>query len=151
VSLTFFSASLPRKPMRVILLRYIRFSCSARLSRAPECGWAWLSRPEAAFLGGPKTGEPEPERCHSQSRSFAGTGRRKRPEAVPRQRVEKETTGNSHDMVGPNRRTCNVRSSSPCHRLESAPHLRAAAARHHAKTEMMAALRHSFYAACRHV
>ena len=35
--------------------------------------------------------------------------------------------------------------------LESSPHLRATAARHHAKTEMMAALRHDFYAACRHV
>jgi hypothetical protein len=35
VLLTFFSASLPRKPMRVILLGYTGFSCSARLSRAP--------------------------------------------------------------------------------------------------------------------
>src|SRR5262249_40784813 len=51
VLLTFFSASLPRKPMRVILLRYIRFSCSARLSRAPGSEWARLPRPEAAFLG----------------------------------------------------------------------------------------------------
>ena len=39
----------------------------------------------------------------------------------------------------------------PAHRLESMPHLTAAAARHQAKTEMMAALRHGFYAACRHV
>jgi hypothetical protein len=35
--------------------------------------------------------------------------------------------------------------------LESTPHLRAAAARHHTKAEMMAALRHAFYAAPRHV
>src|SRR5215813_12095548 len=49
--LTFFSASLPRKPMRVILLRYIRYSCSARLSWAPRSEWARLPRPEAAFLG----------------------------------------------------------------------------------------------------
>src|SRR4051794_4630221 len=49
--LTFFSASPPRKPMRVILLRYIRFSVSARLSRAPRSEWARLPRPEAAFLG----------------------------------------------------------------------------------------------------
>src|SRR6185369_7181861 len=34
--LTFFSALLPMKPIRVILLRYIRFSVSALLSRAPE-------------------------------------------------------------------------------------------------------------------
>ena len=31
------------------------------------------------------------------------------------------------------------------------PHLRVATARHHAKTEMVAALRQAFYAACRHV
>src|SRR5215470_14424051 len=68
VLLTFFSASLPRKPMRVILLRYIRFSCSARLSRAPGSEWARLPRPEAAFLGGPARGEPEPERCRRQRR-----------------------------------------------------------------------------------
>src|SRR5262249_41829615 len=41
---------------RVILLRYIRFSCSARLSRAPGSEWARLPRPEAAFLGGPARG-----------------------------------------------------------------------------------------------
>src|SRR6266498_2480145 len=52
----FLSASLPRKPIRVILLRYIRFSCSARLSRAPESEWARLPRQEAAFLGGTGTG-----------------------------------------------------------------------------------------------
>src|SRR6478752_9080032 len=64
VLLTFLSASLPRKPMRVILLRYIRFSCSARLSRAPGSKWARLPRPEAAFLGGPARG--------SQNRNGAG-------------------------------------------------------------------------------
>jgi hypothetical protein len=32
----FLSASLPMKPIRVILLSYMCFSCSARLSRAPE-------------------------------------------------------------------------------------------------------------------
>src|SRR4051812_6055318 len=89
--LTFFSASPPRKPMRVILLRYIRFSCSARLSRAPGSEWARLPRPGAAFSGGIGTGEPEPERGRKQSRSFAGAGRRKSPEAVPRQRVEQKT------------------------------------------------------------
>src|SRR6185369_16101960 len=45
----------------------------------------------SCFSGGTGTGEPEPERCRRQSRSFAGAGRRKSPEAVPRQRVEQET------------------------------------------------------------
>ena len=45
----------------------------------------------SCFSGGTGTGEPEPERCRRQSRSFSGTGRRKSPEAVPRQRVEQET------------------------------------------------------------
>jgi hypothetical protein len=54
--LTFFSASLPMKLIRVTLLRYIRFSVSALLSRAPGSEWARLPRPEAAFLGEPARG-----------------------------------------------------------------------------------------------
>jgi len=46
-----------------------------------------------SFSWGTGTGEPEPERCRRQSRSVAGAGRRKSPEAVPRQRVEQETDG----------------------------------------------------------
>jgi hypothetical protein len=53
---TFLSASLPMKPIRVTLLRYIRFSCSACLSRAPESERVRLPRQEAAFLGGPERG-----------------------------------------------------------------------------------------------
>src|SRR5262245_19360404 len=89
--LALFSASLPRKPMRVILLRYIRFSCSARWSRAPGSEWARLPRPEAAFLGGPARGSQNRNGAGGKSRSFAGAGRRKSPEAVPRLRVEPET------------------------------------------------------------
>src|SRR5260370_13743718 len=55
---------------------------------------ARLPRQVAAFLGGPKTGEPEPEWCRRQSRSCAGAGRRKSPEAVPRQRVGQGTCPN---------------------------------------------------------
>ena len=41
----------------------------------------------SCFSGGTGNGEPEPERCRRQSRSFAGAGRRKSSEAVPRQRA----------------------------------------------------------------
>src|SRR5215467_1076484 len=70
--LTFFSASLPRKPIRVILLRYIRFPCSARLSRAPGSEWARLPRPEVAFLGD-RYGEPS-EVQHGGKRQMFGRG-----------------------------------------------------------------------------
>src|SRR4030095_6572249 len=58
----------------------------------------------SCFSGGTGTGEPEPERSRRQSRSFAGTGRRKGPEAVPRLRVEPETDLKHHDMVARNHR-----------------------------------------------
>src|SRR6516225_8583913 len=45
----------------------------------------------SCFSGGTGTGEPEPERCRRQSRGLAGAGRRKSPEAVPRQRGKQET------------------------------------------------------------
>src|SRR5260370_9493696 len=63
----FLSASLPMKPIRVTLLMYIRFSCSARLTRPPEDDVARLPRQEAPFLGGTGTGEPEPEGCRSKA------------------------------------------------------------------------------------
>src|SRR4029077_20362125 len=89
--LTFFSASLPMKPIRVILLRYIRFSCSARLSRAPGSEWARLPRQEAAFLGGPERG--------SQNRNGARAKqklRRRRAPQKPRSSAETtSSTGNA--------------------------------------------------------
>src|SRR5215469_10574488 len=45
----------------------------------------------SCFSGGTGTGVPEPEGYRRQSRSFAGAGRRKSPEAVPRQKVGQET------------------------------------------------------------
>src|SRR5262245_4545453 len=94
--LTFFSASPPRKRMRVILLRYIRFSCSARVSRAPGSEWARLPRPEAAFLGGPARGSQNRNGAGRQSKSFAGAGRRKRPRSSAE---TKGRTGNEPETV----------------------------------------------------
>ena len=58
-------------------------------------------RQEAAFLEGPerrRRGEPEPEGVREQSRSFADAGRRKSPEAVPRQRAGPETRPNGSPL-----------------------------------------------------
>src|SRR4030095_3076034 len=70
----FLSASLPMKPIRVIRLRYIRFSLFCPLSRAPESEGARLPRQEAAFLGGTGTGEPEPEGCESKAEASQTPG-----------------------------------------------------------------------------
>src|SRR4051812_48689756 len=77
--LTFFSASPPRKPMRVILLRYIRFSCSARLSRAPGSEWARLPRPEAAFLGGPARGSQNRNGAEGKAEASQAPGAARAP------------------------------------------------------------------------
>src|SRR5689334_8376809 len=58
----------------------------------------------SGFSGGTGTGEPEPERGRRQSRGFAGAGRRKSPEAVPRQRVAQETNQKQFRRVGRRRR-----------------------------------------------
>src|SRR5215470_14176058 len=106
VLLTFFSASLPRKPMRVILLRYIRFSCSARLSRAPGSEWARLPRPKLLFWGdrhgGARTGTVPEAKQKLRSR---------RAPQEPRSSAEtKDRTGKGPETVtkwlAPARRTC---------------------------------------------
>src|SRR4051812_49154528 len=88
--LTFFSASPPRKPMRVILLRYIRFSCSARLSRAPGSEWARLPRPEAAFLGGPARGSQNRNGAEGKAEASQAPGSARAPKQC-RDGVEQET------------------------------------------------------------
>jgi hypothetical protein len=90
------SASLPMKPIRVIRLRYIRFSCSARLSRAPKGEWARLPRQEAAFLGGPERGEPELEGCASQAEASQLLGAAKAPKQC---RDERTGQGNATERI----------------------------------------------------
>src|SRR5436190_6095628 len=76
---TFLSASLPIKPIRVILLRYIRFSCSARFvsGNGKRAGAAPQAR--SCFSGGTGTGEPEPERCESKAEASQLPGAAKAP------------------------------------------------------------------------
>jgi hypothetical protein len=75
----FLSASLPIKPIRVIRLRYIRFSLFCpfvsgtrkRVGAAPKSG--------SCFSGGTGTGEPEPEGCESEAEASQTPGAAKAP------------------------------------------------------------------------
>ena len=77
--LTYFSASPPKKPMSVILLRYIHFSCSTRLSRAPGSEWARLPGPEAAFLGEPARGSQNRNGGESKAEASQAPGAARAP------------------------------------------------------------------------
>src|SRR5690349_3512532 len=69
---------------------FLRFCPSVSGSRK-RVGAAPKTR--SCISGGParrRRGEPEPKRGRRPSRSFAGGGRRKSPEAVPRQRMGQE-------------------------------------------------------------
>src|SRR5262249_40594526 len=97
--LTFFSASPPRKPMRVILLRYISFSCSTRLSRAPGSEWARLPRPEAAFLGGPARGSQNRKGAKGKAEASQVPGAALAPKQCRDRGWNRKRTGNICDMV----------------------------------------------------
>src|SRR5713101_5616527 len=96
----FLSASLPMKPIRVIRLRYIRFSlfCPFVSGTGKRVGAAPKTR--SCFSGGTARGA-RTGRVREQSRSFADAGRRKSPEAVPRQRAGPETRPNGSPLCGP--------------------------------------------------
>src|SRR5215831_749623 len=93
--LTFLSASPPRKPMRVILLRYIRFSCSARLSRACGSEWARLPRPEAAFLGGPARGSQNRNGAAGKAEASPAPGAARAPKLCRDRGSNRKRTENS--------------------------------------------------------
>src|SRR4051812_40007095 len=109
--LTFFSASPPRKPMRVILLRYIRFSCSARLSRAPGSEWARLPRPEAAFLGGPARGNQNRNGAEGKAEASQAPGAARAPKQCRDKGWNRKRTGKQfrHVLGGGARLQGNVR------------------------------------------
>jgi len=110
--LTFFSASLPRKPMRVILLRYIRFSCSARLSRALGSEWARLPRPEAAFLGGPARGSQNRNSAEGKAEASQTPGAARAPKQCRDKGWNRKRTRNSHATVvaAAEQKQCNAKS-----------------------------------------
>src|SRR5260370_13404994 len=92
------------KPIRVILLRYIRFSCSARLSRAQESEWARLPRQESAFLGGPERGSQNRKGARAKQK----LRRRRAPQKAPKQcrdrRAGQGTRPNGLPLGGRSRR-----------------------------------------------
>jgi hypothetical protein len=69
--------------LRTHWVTYIRFSCSARLSRALEGKWARLPRREAAFLGGPERGSQNREGARAKQKL-----RRRRAPQKPRSSAE---------------------------------------------------------------
>src|SRR5258708_6801131 len=75
----FLSASLPMKPIRVIRVRYIRFSlfCPFVSGTGKRVGAAPKSR--SCFSGGTGTGEPEPEGCGSKAEASQTPGAAKAP------------------------------------------------------------------------
>jgi hypothetical protein len=96
--------------MRVILLRYIRFSCSARLSRAPGSEWARLPRPEAAFLGGPARGSQNRNGAEGKAEASQAPGVARAPKQCRDKGWTRKRTENSSDMsVGGARLQGNVR------------------------------------------
>ena len=141
--LTFFSASPPRKPMRVILLRYIRFSCSARLSRAPGSEWARLPRPEAAFLGGPARGSQNRNGAEGKAEASQAPGAARAPKQCRDKGWNRKRTGNSSDIVGRRRQVAGQRENRACSTSGSRRNSRGTvgAGQHPERV----------YAACRHV
>src|SRR5262245_12668888 len=102
--LALFSSSLPRKPIRVILLRYIRFSCSARLSRAPGSEWARLPRPEVAFLGAPVRGSQNRNGAGGKAEASQAPGAARAPKQCRARGWNRKRTGNSTDRIVRSRR-----------------------------------------------
>jgi hypothetical protein len=84
--LSFFSASLPMKPMRAILVEVHTFLLSALLSRAPGSEWARLPRQEVAFSGGTGNGGARTRMVPQAKQKL----RRRRAPQKPRSRAETE-------------------------------------------------------------
>src|ERR1019366_6472278 len=100
----FLSASLPMKPIRVILLRYIRFSCFARLSRARESEWARLPRQEAAFLGGPERGSQNRKGATAKQKLSQAPGAARAPKRCRDKRQDRERDRTERHFIDRSRR-----------------------------------------------
>ena len=127
--------------MRVILLRYIRFSCSARLSRAPGSEWARLPRPEAAFLGGPARGSQNRNGAEGKAEASQAPGAARAPKPCRdkmRNRKRPETVSTSLVVHGQVAGQGENASSGRSRRI-------------HAKRWEQADVPARPYAACRHV
>jgi hypothetical protein len=127
--------------MRVILLRYIRFSCSARLSRAPGSEWARLPRPEAAFLGGPARGSQNRNGAEGKAEASQAPGAARAPKQCRDKGWNRKRTGNSSDMSVGGARLQGQRENVS----------QRAVAPEFARTVEQASIPERVYAACRHV
>src|SRR5258708_37520380 len=100
----FLSASLPMKPIRVIRLRYIRFSlfCPFVSGTRKRVGAAPKSR--SGFSGGTGTGEPEPEGCGSKAEASQPPGAAKAPKQCRDNEQVRKRDRTDHHLAGRSRR-----------------------------------------------
>ena len=88
----FLSASLPMKPIRVILLRYIRFSLFCPFVSGTRKRGGAAPKTRSCFSGGTgTTGEPEPEGCESKAEAAQTPGAARAPKQCRDERAGRGT------------------------------------------------------------
>jgi hypothetical protein len=93
----FLSASLPMKPLTVILLRYIRFSLFRPfVSGARKASGRGSPDKKLHFWGNRHGGEPEPEGCESKAEASQTPGAAKAPKQC---RDERAVQGNATERI----------------------------------------------------
>ena len=100
----FLSAPLPMKPIRVIRLRYIRFSlfCPSVSGTRKRVGAAPKSR--SCFSGGTGTGEPEPQECENKAESSQMLGAAKAPKQCRDNEQDRKRDRTEYHFAGRSRR-----------------------------------------------
>ena len=95
----FLSASLPMKPIRVIRLRYIRFSLFCPFVSGTRKRVGAAPKTKSCFSGGTgttTTGEPEPEGCESKAEAAQTLGAARAPKQC---RDERAGRGNVTEQI----------------------------------------------------
>src|SRR4029077_3509112 len=96
----FLSASLPMKPIRVIRLRYIRFSLFRPIVSGTRKRVGAAPKTRSCFSGGTGTGEPEPEGCQSKAEASQTPGAAKAPKQCRDNEQNKKRDRTDHHFAG---------------------------------------------------